>query len=495
MKKILLLIIVGILSILISGCMDNEKDMIEPAVTEMAKNKRNENSDGNEEAVNINEKENDETDIKILNTFDYSGGRAWVRFQEEESNNIYYGCIDEDGKMLFVLNNINGIYASVTPFSNKYAYVTTEDVLVMINDTGTLVKQYSLREGDKSRVCAYADGYIWEEQYISGFDEAYYKYILYGPDEELLAEFEYNGTEPIDEIRYYEKGVWGYSTTNDEGEYIQRFYCTNSNKWVESNLDFLNIWFYEKKAAIGITHENEDETGYRARLHIMDFNGNLENVPISSEMGWDWRDKNFISEGYCILKADYLVAYNLSTGEFIKMDNKYADRVNMEYLPDVLIFNNNRVALPLIGDDGAEYTALFDTSWNIIGEPVKSNKFDLSENRFIIAEDVEDENIMVCDENGSQVFTVSDLGYSAITPYKNGIARVLRSDADETTRIVISRFFNLMTPSDASDTDMLSGEWDYIDINGELLFDTIDTTSVNKVYIQEEIEEDGEKCN
>src|SRR5699024_4287835 len=133
-----------------------------------------------------------------------------------------------------------------------------------------------------------------------------------------------------------------------------------------------SIYFYEDSAVIGIEYEDPDETGYRAKMVLMDINGNINEVGMTGELGWTWDDNNVINEGYCILEEyeNYLVSYNIKTGEYIIFDNEYADMLNVESLPDELKFINGKVALPLIGQDENQYVALFDTSWNIVEEPV-----------------------------------------------------------------------------------------------------------------------------
>ena len=47
------------------------------------------------------------TNIEYETIYKYSENRAWVTFKNGDNGQTQYGCIDEKGKMLFCLDDIN----------------------------------------------------------------------------------------------------------------------------------------------------------------------------------------------------------------------------------------------------------------------------------------------------------------------------------------------------------------------------------------------------
>ena len=169
------------------------------------------------------------------------------------------------------------------------------------------------------------------------------------------------------------------------------YYCTQGNKWVEKTTSSDdNVYFYEDTAVLGFDYEDPNVTGYRSKMILMDIMGNLNEIAITGDLGWNWGSDNYINEGYCILEdyGDHLVSYNVSSGEFKVMDNEYAEKIRMAALPDNLVFEDGCVALPLRGNDEKDYVALFDTSWNIIGEPIQGTRYDFSEGKLIVEQNI-----------------------------------------------------------------------------------------------------------
>ncbi len=324
-----------------------------------------EKDDSTDETTN-NGEITDETEAtqktaRILMLGNYSEGLAWVWWNEEGNYNQFYGFIDKEGKVQFFIESgeaYNLVIGSQTEFSNGYAHMWPEDAHIVVNTYGDVVSKYVL-DKDNS-VKAFGDGYVCTEKYSSGFEDTHYTYTIYDPDGKELQEFEY-GSEPLNSVGYYGKGVFGFFLENENGGAIQRFYCAASDRWVDSAIanDYYNIYFYDDIAVVGIDYSSE--SGYRAMLQLMDINGNLTEIPLSGDFGWNWSEA-FVSEGYCILEEldGYLVTYNLSTKEFKKMDNEYVDNLQIDRLPDRLIFQNGMIALPLEGSDEEDYVAVFD---------------------------------------------------------------------------------------------------------------------------------------
>ena len=181
----------------------------------------------------------------------------------------------------------------------------------------------------------------------------------------------------------------------------------------------------------------------------------------------------------------YLVSYNISSGEFKVMDNEYTEKVRMAALPDKLIFTDGCVALPLRGNDEKDYVGLFDTSWNMIGEPIQGTRFDFSEGKLMVERNASSENeegnhieVVVYDTKGTQIFNTYEKGYETITPYEDGVAYVLDEDTKGKTSV------NTGLLKDDDILGALPYEWKCIDEKGEYLFDTVNLDGVKTVELK-----------
>src|SRR5699024_1993751 len=246
MKKIVKRVVgFFVISIVLVGCgkvNENKMDVIEEDVVTEETSTIN-TTDDNEKNSMITV---DNPDWEYETISKYSENRAWVTIKNEKEGQTgtYYGCIDETGKMVFYIDNINAFSTSsmVTPFSNGYAFVGNDRAVYQIDTQGEIINTYEITTENK--VKAYADGKLWAEEYDSDFDMAQYTYILHDTDGEEITRFEIEGTEPLSDIYYYGKGVWGYNTWDDERNQIQRFYCEKSDKWVDSLVAATNHSIY-----------------------------------------------------------------------------------------------------------------------------------------------------------------------------------------------------------------------------------------------------------
>ena len=453
----------------VCGCSGNENANNSSTVSENS----NQNSASQDQNGTVVETESNVTDIDLYLTYNYSEDLAWVIFNKGEGTEKqqYCGCIDKSGNLVFYIDEnslgTSPLLSKLTPYSNGYSYIETSNSLYLLNKSGTVLQTYPIvPEKSGNKAIAYADGYVWYQEYVSDFDEAYYKYSLYDSNKNIVTEFEYEGTEPIESMGYYEKKVWAYYNRNKENP-INSVYFTDGNKWIDSYTDF---YFYDDIAIIGPTHDNEDtDVGY---LSFIDSKGNQTYTQLPDNIGrWNDIQCYAISDDYCVLyhsgyaKQEYLAIYNVSTKKFIKMDNKYNDKIDYDSLPDdsgELMFENGKIALRLIGSDGDSYVGLFDTSWNIIGEPIKSSIYYFSDGKLVTDKNIYDENVKI-------LFSADDFGYKSVSSYHNGIAHA-KTDG--------------MQISSGGETYGYEDDWFYIDSDGNRLFDSINMKSAIKMQLQ-----------
>lgn len=479
-KKYVFVTMAVICSVLvITGCSNNQK------TDETEDESVIENTVDNEVANNT--EEIDETSLDIMAIYKFSEGMEWIRTRSTESDEGSYVCINQEGKALFAVND--STILSISPFSNGYSFLETDDAVYQIDVNGNITNTYSI--SDNTTVKAYEDGQVWTEEYKSDFDSAGYTYILHNENGKEITEFSIEGTEAINAIEYCGKGVWRYGHLNSDSDWVEMYYCTQSNKWVERKSSSNgNVYFYEDLAVLGMDYEDPDETGYRAKMILMDTTGNLSEVNITGDLGWNWTADNYVNEGYCILEdyENHLVSYNVSSGEFKVMNNEYAEKIRMDALSDRLMFVDGCVALPLKGNDEKDYVGLFDTSWNIVGEPIQCTSFDLSEGKLMVEQLVPLEGqegnrteVVVYDTKGTQIFNAFEKGYRSISAYEDGIAYVLDENASS----------NSFAPTGLLRKDdllgILSCDWKSINENGEYLFDTINSDNIKIIELEDKV--------
>lgn len=409
----------------------------------------------------------------------------WIESGYNSSVGHLYICINKDGNAVFAINNPDISY--ISPFSKGCSFVETDEAVYQIDLSGNVINIYSISDTVKCKT--YAEGQIWIEEYNSNFDSANYTYTLYDRNGKEVTKFSVEGTEPVDEIAYCGKEIWN---ATDYSDGLRAYYCTKSNKWIELPSLSKSVYFYEDTAVMGFVYEDPNKTGIRAKMILMDTNGNLNEVAISAELGWNWDDENFIKDGYCILEEyeNYLVSYDISSGEFKVFDNEYAEKLNTKVLPDKLMFTDGVVALPLKGKDGNNYVGLFDTSWNIVGEPIPCSKFDFTEGKLIVSQDVSEEGqdvfhheVIVYDSTGVQIYNAYKKGYKAVASYKEGIAYVLDENANSFWIDVAQHYLCLIKPSD--DIASFSNDWKCVDGNGEYLFDAVNLDQMNIIELKQ----------
>lgn len=482
-KKYCFIIITLICSaFMITGCSNNRNvkngEREEETATESSSSENTvTNTENNTENVA-------ETSFNVRINYRFNEGVEWIQGDADDLGSGY-ACIDKEGNALFFVNESE--ISNISPFSNGYSFIETENAVYQIDLNGNIINKYDISDNIKAK--AYDGGQIWIEEYNSNFDSAGYVYKLYDESGNEITEFSIEGTDPVNEITYCGKGVWSYGNLNNDGNWVRMYYCTQGNKWVEKTTSSDdNVYFYEDTAVLGFDYEDPNVTGYRSKMILMDIMGNLNEIAIIGDLGWNWGSDNYINEGYCILEdyGDHLVSYNVSSGEFKVMDNEYAEKIRMAALPDNLVFEDGCVALPLRGNDEKDYVALFDTSWNIIGEPIQGTRYDFSEGKLIVEQNISSENqegthleAIVYNTREEKIFSAFEKGYATITFYKDGVAYILDETAGTLMRTAAG---SLQTAREFSDIP-LDRSWKCVNENGDYLFDTINMGNIKTIEL------------
>ena len=134
----------------------------------------------------------------------------------------YYGCIDNNGKMLFRCPAEN--FSNATIFVNEYRGLEKTDVNLEAktsNTTCTIIDKNGKVYGTYSNVTAYGYGYTVVETYTSGYKEAYYQYDIYSPSGEIVYTYNTETNEKAS-IGYHGEGVFVFVITMKKLCILQR---------------------------------------------------------------------------------------------------------------------------------------------------------------------------------------------------------------------------------------------------------------------------------
>ena len=434
--------------------------------------------------------EDEVDDIQWDYAYDFSEKLAGVKFKtgkiEERQNSYeqhYFGVINKSGEMIFRIDSTN--ISAVTQFSNGYSYVSYSDKIDVIDSSGITVKSYPI--DDSQCVRAYGDGYVLTEVHDSDFDSNGYIYTIYSPTGETIKTIE--TTDYSNFVRYLGKGV---------------FLCNGMMYFVESDKelnvgtesDFHDIYFRENKVVLGIDYYDPDIDGYRGKLKILDLDGQIEEIELYPEYGWDWDGSVLaIKNNLCILYSyDYyestLITYNLTDKSFAIMPEDSANKVVWDDIHSPLLFDDSgKIALTMQGSDGNYYVGIFDTEWTMSADPiqVRSNSnfvrgfgysdsgYTFSDNRLIISNIGISENPETCvyDGNGNLIYKLDEKGYYGIASYSDGVACVSSWEGRyKGNGYTVHLDGDNMMELDGSESP------EYLDLDGNLLFEKIDMDSV-----------------
>ena len=130
--------------------------------------------------------------------FNFNEDLAWVKYTDGQD---YYGCIDNNGKMLFRCPAES--FSEATIFENGYSGLKNTDS----NTTCTVVGKNGKVYGTYSNVTAYGYGYTVVETSVADFNDAYYKYDMYNPNGEIVYTYKSVSSEKAS-VGYSGEGVF-----------------------------------------------------------------------------------------------------------------------------------------------------------------------------------------------------------------------------------------------------------------------------------------------
>lgn len=344
---------------------------------------------------------------------DYNEGYTWIK--GEKNGDGFVATMDKTGKIIcnFDMTEMTcpeEMSGKLDKYRNGYAYLNYADRFEVVDTKGNTVHSFPTSFDDK--VVAFGDGYVLIEQHIADFSSSKYVYTIHNWDGSILESFE--SPYKIENCYYCGQGVFGFSI-NDEYEKANQFYSATSGQWISSSSDF-RVQFFDEIAVVG-----KDNGMFR----FINVNGEVKDIPLFVEGVNITEFKPIVNENNFIIYSyveSELYNYKLSNETLYKLDTSYAEKVIWDELPDPLVFHNNKIALPMLGSDGKRYIGIFDSEWNIVCEPIQANScLGYTEDRFILSTD---DDTVIYDENGSEVFSLAEKGFFSIESYSDGVARI-----------------------------------------------------------------------
>ena len=175
--------------------------------------------------------------------FNFSEDLAWVKYTDGQD---YYGCIDNNGKMLFRCPAES--FSEATIFENGYSGLEKQDVNLEAktsNTTCTIIDKNGKVYGTYSNVTAYGYGYTVVETYTSGYKEAYYQYDIYSPSGEIVYTYNTETNEKAS-VGYHGEGVFCIRDNNEKVVYFAK----KEKEWKCNGADLDDLYFNDGIAVI-----------------------------------------------------------------------------------------------------------------------------------------------------------------------------------------------------------------------------------------------------
>lgn len=399
----------------------------------------------------------------------YHNDLAWVKYG---NNDKYWGCIDKEGKMLFQYscNDFSEIDLSIPPFfENGYAYLKSAKgtQIFVIDKSGNIVGSYD-------KPVAYGYGYTVVENHYSDFDSAYYEYLIYNPDGNQVESLKTIEDSKVT-VRYCGDGVFYFEAYDGERNYL---FLSKKDKLIEYNYRRSNV-DDSIQFNNGLAFTVNDSYSFTRTYVIIDSNGEITEIKARDEKAnfyekyamFGAKRENQLIYGNSIVFYDEeepkLSSYNVTNDSFSdfkdtkileKFETHYSGSFNhVDISPS---FNNDGFLISLVGADGLGYVTILDYDMNMQTEPIPGDSFDTYDNGTCLI------NTTIYDMKGNKLYSLSEKGYEKVISASDDILFVCGYQSD------------VSIEKDYYDNNGEKCNFAALDKDGNLLFDTIDTTNV-----------------
>ena len=249
--------------------------------------------------------------------FNFSEDLAWVKYNDGQD---YYGCIDNNGKMLFRCPAES--FSEATIFENGYSGLEKTDVNLEAktsNTTCTIIDKNGKVYGTYSNVTAYGYGYTVVETYTSGYKEAYYQYDIYSPNGEIVYTYNTETNEKAS-VGYHGEGVFCIRDNNEKVVYFAK----KEKEWKCNGADLDDLYFNDGIAVI--------ETGEKT-MAIIKSDGEITEFEKSKITAKGDRKNSRVYDN-CLVYADLdgaksVETYDLQKETVFQMESEYAENLKV----------------------------------------------------------------------------------------------------------------------------------------------------------------------
>lgn len=324
-------------------------------------------------------KNSDESETKIYKQFSgFSEGLSWVKYVDEKSQQEYYGCIDEKGKMKFSYSGDTvrplepwseaELYYTYLNYENGFAYLEGKDtgVVYVIDNNGDVCADYNRRE---SAYSAFGYGLVVTYEECADFDSKYYEYKIIDTDKNVLETLKFSREA---DVEYCGEGVFDFGT---------KMYFAKSAKTIDFSYEWVynqsGIFFYNGYAYVKGFPED----------YLIDTMGNVTVINFPDEIkGFEVMNTRVYDDSVLLYddSNNKIASYNLKTKAIYYLDNEsVTERFFESEFSDSLgesKFNESGVAIVALGEDKYRYAALYDYTFEQKTDLIAYNDCDVFEN-------------------------------------------------------------------------------------------------------------------
>ena len=279
------------------------------------------------------------------------------------------------------------------------------------------------------------------KEYESGFDVSQYKYTIYNPAGEILTTHIVNENDEINYnyLAYCGEGVFQFKSDVFESYIVapSRYYIASNDTWIDfDGSQFTKM--YNGIGAVQMYSEEEmvyDEFGaetysYTDHIILLNNKGEYEDINLGMELPSVLYAEIRVASEKIIFPSTIngAIVYDMRTGENVQLAEQYAENINRAEYEDIFSTSNDKILMPLYGEDGNTYIAVFDLDLNMLGEPIKYQAWQRTRDGSLKVESDVDTTIVY--NTNLDIVTIPS-NVSMVDDYSNNVVRVLENNTEE----------------------------------------------------------------
>lgn len=358
----------------------------------------------------------------------FSEGYAWVHVTENEIGEGKNACIDENGKIKFILDDIVANSKEKKEFMSGYSVVIdSEDVNYILSSDGKIIASSS--DGNFDNVVAYGGGYFAVVDYVNDFHTVEYVASILDSNGDYVIKDWIKSDAQI-QISYSGDGIFNYLSVDGYYENDYKCYNAKTKEAFDINQCRWSGVFSNQKTVIYHYFDNYYE--------LIDSSGNTKKLDTDHISIVSDKDDNMIFDNALVYEKDEsLYLYDISSG---KTSSFYpcGNGIRVE----IVGYENGVFCLNIRGKNNSNakgnWFVLVDQKGNNLFDPIEGEVMSYSCERIIT------KDRKVYDLNGKSIEIPKD--YEIANSFNNNLLRVKSPDYN------------------------YAGYDDYMDNNGNLIF-------------------------